>query len=241
MKWIKGIVGIIWKIYVFLVVLFSLLLLYPIYLVVLLNDKYLDIGFHFTRFQARLILFFIGVRWKKHGQIPRDKEVSYIICPNHSSYLDILILYAVFPNYFIFLGKQELGKVPLFNIFFKKLNILINRTNPISAHQSILKAVERMKSGINVVIFPEGTIPRTVPQMKPFKNGAFKVAIEEEIPIVPVTFKGNHELLEDAWGFFANSRPGLSEIFIHEPIQVNKQDDLITLREKTKDVIASKL
>jgi 1-acyl-sn-glycerol-3-phosphate acyltransferase len=243
MKWGKALLGWAWKIYFLLVTVITLLILYPAYLILLLNERFLEAGFHLTRFQAKLILKLVGIRKTVHGSIPNDETQCYIICPNHSSYVDILMLYAVFPHYFIFLGKQELGRIPLFNIFFKKLNILVDRKNPRAGHHAIIKACQRMEQGTNVVIFPEGTIPETVPRLKPFKNGAFKAALQLNIPIVPVTFKGNHRILEDKWHFTAHSWPGRSEVFIHPPISVKDKsaEDLITLREQTKAAIASKL
>jgi len=195
------------------------------------------------RFQAKGILFFAGIRKKVVGKIPNDASSNYIICPNHSSYLDILLLYSAFPSYFIILGKKELGSVPLFNIYFKKMNILVDRSNPKSAHQSIAKACSEMEKGSNLIIFPEGTIPKNVPNLKPFKNGAFRVAMQMKMNIIPVTFKDNYRLLEDNWKFMANSKPGLSRIYIHEPISVSDTDglDLLTLREETRKRIASKL
>ena len=78
--------------------------------------------------------------------------------------------------------------------------------------------------------------------MKPFKNGAFKASIQSNIPIVPVTFKDNHKLLEDAWGFHAKTRPGKSRIYIHPPIFPKKGEvDLLTLRKLTREAITSKL
>lgn len=243
MKWVKGILGCIWKMYFFLVVLISLLILYPAYAILLLNEKYFLRGFQLIRFQAKLILFFVGVRKEVIGSIPNDREITYIICPNHSSYLDILLLYASLPNYFIFLGKKELGSVPVFNIFFKKMNILVDRANPKAAHTSIEQACQRMQKGTNVVIFPEGTIPASVPKMKPFKNGAFRVAMQLNIPIVPITFKDNYRLLEDRWSINASARPGKARIYIHPPIapEANAEEDLLTLREKVKTAIASQL
>jgi len=233
----------VWKIYLFLVVLFSLLMLYPLYLIFLKVDSLLAYGFSITRFQGRLILFMSGIRYQLEGSIPRDKEVSYIICPNHTSYLDILLLYAIFPNYFIFLGKKELGNVPLFNIFFKKLNILVDRRNPKGAHEAILKASSRLKAGTNVVIFPEGTISQMAPKLRPFKNGAFKIASQLNMPIVPVTFINNHKLLEDSMKFGASSYPGKAKVVIHDPIypMPDSADELLILREKCREAIASAL
>ncbi|MEQ8623448.1 MAG: lysophospholipid acyltransferase family protein [Vicingaceae bacterium] len=243
MKLAKGILGFLWKIYFLIIVLLTIIILYPLFFVLLQNEKYFQSGFKLIRWQAKVILFFAGIRKEVIGNIPNDTTTNYIICPNHSSYLDILLLYASFPNYFIFLGKKELGNVPLFNIYFKKMNILVDRKNPKSAHQSIAKACEVMEKGSNLVIFPEGTIPKSVPQLKPFKNGAFRVALQLKMSIIPVTFKDNYRLLEDSWSLTASSRPGLSRVYIHEPIEVSKTDewDLLTLREETKKRIASKL
>lgn len=243
MKVLKGILGNIYKVYFFLVVAISLILLYPAYFILLNKEKYFQSGFKLVRFQARLILFLVGVRYEVHGKISNDQNISYIICPNHSSYLDILMLYAVFPHYFVFLGKKELGSIPIFNIFFKRMNILVDRANPKAAHTSIVKACERMAKGDNVVIFPEGTIPPTAPKMKAFKNGAFRVALQLKIPIVPVSFVNHVELLEDKFTFFAKCRPGKSRVYIHEPIYINERapQDLVALREHCKQIIASKL
>ncbi len=244
MKLLKQILSLIWKIYFIIIVLISVILLYPIFLVLLLNERFFGIGFKMMRVQAKLILFFAGVRGKIIGSIPNDSNTNYIICPNHSSYLDILLLYAALPNYFIILGKKELGKIPLFNIYFKKMNILVDRSNPKSAHQSITKACGVLEKGSNLVIFPEGTIPKSTPQLKSFKNGAFKVALQMKMDIIPITFKDNYRLLEDNWGFDARSRPGLSRIYIHKPIKVKEaypEWDLLTLREETRKQIASQL
>ncbi len=243
MKWIKGLLGYIWKIYFFLVVLLTIVLLYPIFFILLQNEKYFGTGFKLMRIQARSILFLIGIRVEVIGKIPNDRSISYLICPNHSSYLDILVMYAALPNYFIFLGKKELGSVPLFNIYFKKMNILIDRENAKAAHSSINKACEEMGKGRNVVIFPEGTISKTVPKMRAFKNGAFRASLQLSLPIVPITFKDNYKLLEDSWEFMAKSGPGKSRVYIHPPIFINKEapQDLLTLREETRKTIASQI
>jgi 1-acyl-sn-glycerol-3-phosphate acyltransferase len=242
MKIICTVFAFIWKIYFLLVVMLVIIILYPIQFVLLSNEKHFPIGFKLIRFQAKSILFLIGVRKEVHGSIPNDNKTSYIICPNHSSYLDILLLYASFPTYFIFLGKKELGSVPVFNIYFKKMNLLVDRANPKAAHNAIINACDKLKNGTNLVIFPEGTIPSTTPKMKPFKNGAFYAAAETGTPIIPITFKDNYKLLEDDWGFFARTKPGKSRVYIHPPLYPkNEASDLLTLREETRKAIESEL
>jgi len=240
---IKGFFGLLWRIHFLIVVVVTLLAFYPLYFVWLQQERYFHKGFKLLRLQAKIILFMVGIRKKVHGSIPNDEHVSYIICPNHSSYVDIFMLYAVFPNYFVFLGKKELGNVPVFNIFFKRMNILVDRKNAKSAHESILKAYEVMKHGSNVVIFPEGTISSKAPEMVPFKNGAFRLALQLKFPILPVTFVNNHKLLEDKFTFGAKCGPGVSEMYIHKPITIDKENpqDLLTLREQTRAAIESKL
>lgn len=195
------------------------------------------------RIQSKFILLVIGIRVEVNGNIPNDLSVSYLICPNHSSYLDILVMYVALPNYFIFLGKKELGSVPLFNIYFKKMNILIDRENAKAAHASINKACDEMGKGRNVVIFPEGTISKAVPKLRAFKNGAFKASLQLGLPIVPVSFKDNYKLLEDSWKWDAKSGPGKSRVYIHPPIFIDKEapKDLLTLREETRQAIASQI
>ncbi len=242
MKLITAIFANTWKIYFLLVAILVILILYPIQVVLLTNEKYFQKGFKLIRFQAKAILFLIGVRKEVHGTIPNDDKTSYILCPNHSSYLDILLLYAAFPTYFIFLGKKELGSIPVFNIYFKKMNLLVDRANPKAAHQAILNACDKLKNGTNLVIFPEGTIPTTAPKMKAFKNGPFYAAIESNTAIVPITFKDNYKLLEDDWGFLAKTRPGRSRVYIHPLVfPKNGEVDLLTLRDKTRKAIESQL
>lgn len=243
MSWAKAVVQNAWKIYLSLVLIISLILLYPIYIFVLNFDSLLEQGFRLSRFHARLILIFSGIRIKVEGSIPRDDEICYLICPNHTSYLDILMLYAAFPNYFVFLGKKELGRIPLFKLFFKKLNILVDRGSPKAAHQAMLKACDRLEEGTNVVIFPEGTISKRAPELRPFKNGAFRIAIQLQMPIVPVTFVDNYKLLEDSFRFKARSRPGLARVVIHDPIipKEEGEEELVNLRDRCREAIASRI
>lgn len=242
MKLFKGLLSLLWKIYFGIVVVSSIVALFPLLVIYLKNEKYFNKGFRLIQRQAKFILFMVGIRYQQKGIIPKSKR-SFIICPNHSSYLDILMLYATFPYYFIFLGKKELGSVPLFNIYFKKMNILIDRANAKAAHNSIVKAVSETQKGSSVVIFPEGTIPKSAPQLKAFKNGAFKVALEQNLPILPVSFPDNYKLLEDSWKFGAHARPGKGKVVFHKVVEMEGRSDkdLINLREEVKSIIESGL
>lgn len=207
-----------------------------------MNEAYFNTGFKVVKRQSQFLLFVAGIRPKVIGDFPSDGR-TYILCPNHSSYIDILILYAIYPHYIIFLGKKELGKVPLLNIFFKKMNILIDRVNAKASHESITAVVKQMNKGRSVVIFPEGTISKSAPEMRPFKNGAFRVALENKISILPISLPKNHRLLEDSFKWNAKCGPGKAPVYIHQAIEMDKfaSKDLIPLREEVREIIASKL
>jgi 1-acyl-sn-glycerol-3-phosphate acyltransferase len=243
MKLVYALLSSLWKFYFFIVILLSILVLYPFLWLFLTNEKYFRKGFHLTRYQAKAILFLVGVRCRLE-QPAKLPAPPYIICPNHTSYLDILVLYATCSEFFVFLGKKELGSVPLFNIYFRKLNLLVDRTNPKLSAQSLSECANRLKGGCNVVIFPEGTISSRAPQMRPFKNGAFKLAIESGVPIIPVTMCNNYKIVSVRPDqFWDNSLPGVVDIFIHEAVSTDqlKVEDCLLLSNQINQIIASKL
>lgn len=225
-----------------LIIALTVIILYPITYILLMNEKYFHIGFHFVRFQAKMVLFLSGFFKKVDFQAALPAP-PYIICPNHSSFLDIFLTYAIFPDYFLFMGKKELGSVPVFNIYFKKMNILVDRANPTSAHKAFIRAGEEIKKGHGIVVFPEGTIPKTAPHMKAFKNGAFRLAIENEVPIVPVTFKNNYQLMQDSFKFGAKARPGIAKVIVHPAFNTKglTAQDLVNLRQEVRKTIESEL
>ena len=199
-------------------------------------------GFRVVSLQAKIVLFLCGIR-KNVTFASELPPPPYVICPNHSSYLDIFLTYAIFPDYFLFMGKKELGSVPVFNIYFKEMNILVDRRNVKLAHQAFVEAGEEVKKGSSIVVFPEGTIPASAPVMKAFKNGAFRLAIENQVPIVPVSFKNNYRLMQDSFSFGAKARPGKSVVYVHPAISTKgmSEADLVNLRQEVRKIIAGKL
>ena len=167
----------------------------------------------------------------------------YIACMNHGSYLDIIHAFNVFPNYFLFLGKQELLKWPLFNIFFMGMHIAVDRSSRTGSARALIKAGNALDQGISVCIFPEGTIPKTAPCMKGFKDGAFRLAIEKQVPIVPLTFVDNWHLFGDPEKLMSRGHPGFARTVVH-PAIVTKglvPADVDTLRRRVFEVIEAPL
>ena len=161
------------------------------------------------------IFCFYGVKKLKNSSLP---EGPYIIIANHSSYLDIFLLYSILPKHrFVFLGKSEILSYPIIRTYFKNLNIPVFRGDKSKAGQSYNLASKAVKEGWSIVIFPEGGIPdNQCPKMIPFKDGAFKLAKTLNIPIVPLSFTNNYKLFSDPTEILGPARPGISRVYIHE-------------------------
>lgn len=146
-----------------------------------------------------------------------DSNQTYVYCPNHASYLDIGAMILAAKGNFHFIGKEELVENWVLKIFFKTIDIPVKRESNISAFRAFKKASENIASGMSLIIFPEGKIPDDYPPvLSEFKNGAFKLAIQHQVPVVPVTLVNNWRILFDEGK--SGSRPGIIKIVVHKPI-----------------------
>lgn len=220
-----------YKLYFGLVFFGSLALLYVPFRILLFRPRRYQLAFRLKRAWAFFLqwMLFIPVRVEHRGARP---PAPYIICCNHSSYLDIIQMYNVIPEYFLFMGKYELLKWPLFNIFFKGMNIAVNRGSRVEAAKAFRKAAKALDRGTSLALFPEGTIPASSPRMKPFKDGAFRLAIEKQVPIVPITFVDHWRLFGDPPELLSRARPGIAHAVVHQAIPTVglTMDDLVDLR-----------
>jgi 1-acyl-sn-glycerol-3-phosphate acyltransferase len=220
----------------------SLLVLYIPFRVLLYTPQRYHKAFRLKRIWARYLAYASGVppRIVRRAPLP---EPPYVICCNHSSYLDIIQMYNVIPRYFLFMGKYELLKWPLFNIFFRGMNIAVNRGDRIEAGQAFRRAAQAIDRGVSIAIFPEGTIPEHAPRMKAFKNGAFKLAIEKQVPIVPVTFIDHWRLFGEPTELLSRARPGIARVVVHPHIPTKglTEADLVALRRKVFEAIEGPL
>ena len=227
MKVVTGIPCLIYKIYVGLVFAVTLLLLYPLFLIVLSRKSWRKYAFPINVFWSHLICFLMlvfVVRVKK-SPIPKG---PFMIIANHTSYFDIFLMYSILPHHrFLFMGKSEILSYPLVKTFFKRLNIPVDRKDRRKAAQSFMQARQEIQKGWSLVIFPEGRIADEVcPNMIPFKEGAFKLAKSEKIPIVPITFLDNYHLFSDPGDVLGWAHPGISRICIHPTITIEEVNAL---------------
>jgi 1-acyl-sn-glycerol-3-phosphate acyltransferase len=160
-----------------------------------------------------------GIFYRFEYEQPIDWSKPYIICPNHTSNLDITAMSLMVKNNFCFIGKDELLKNMVTKLFFQTIDIPVNRESKMSSFRAFKSAAERLQQGMSMVIFPEGKIPDDFPpKLHEFKNGPFRLAIEHKIPIIPVTTLNAWEILWDT-GLERGSKPGVCRVVVHKPIE----------------------
>ncbi len=242
MHWIGAPFRFLYKLYFGVIYLTSGLLLYPYFLIALQGPNKYKKAVRVKQVWSIIICFFCAIRVKVEGKENFPEEGPFIVCANHASYLDIILMYRIIPSDFAFLGKAEVLKWPIINIFFKKgIDIPVDRVNRRKASESLLKAKEALRQERSLAIFPEGTMGPNPPKMLRFKNGAFSLALEYSTDIVPITFVNNYKLFYDHTDFFGSGRPGTSKVVVHPRISVSTKSDLVSLRNSTYETIKSKL
>jgi 1-acyl-sn-glycerol-3-phosphate acyltransferase len=197
----------------------------------------------FRRLIIRLSTTVSGIFFKVKHEEKIDWTCTYIIIGNHTSNLDVSAISITAKNNHCFIGKEELLSNMVLGFFFRTIDITVNRDSKISSFKAFKTAADRLKDGVSVVIFPEATIPTDYPpNLHEFKNGAFRLAIELKIPILPITSVNTWKIFWNA-GKEYGSRPGICDIFVHKPIETAHLtlDDADTLRDEVHDIIKQKL
>ena len=233
----------LWKIFFILNFVVGLVVLYPIFFFLLLKkDRYTG-AFQLMQFWARWVAYVPGVFVKIKREVPVESlPETCIYVANHASYLDIVLSYIAIPKYFVYMGKAEIDKAPLLRAFFRDMNIYVNRKSRSGSYAAFQAVSEKIRKGESVFLYPEGTI-EAKGNLRPFKNGAFRMAIDLQVPIVPVTFKNNWKLLQNGGFFKSHGRPGLAHVTVHKPIPTEglSEEDLVHLRHNVREIIAREL
>lgn len=235
---------IIQKIYTFwcaFAVLSTFLSLFPFFWIFLQHKKTYFLAHLVNRTWAVLAFVGCGLFWK-NTYVQKKHNSPVIYCANHTSYADIPLLFLGISEFFTIVGKAELTKIPLFGYMFKRLYIAVNRGSRRSKFETFHYAFKAIDEGKSVAFFPEGLIPdNNVPQMKSFKDGPFRIAIEKQIPIVPITIPYNWIILRDSSPLTA--RWHTAKAIYHDPIETKGMtlDDVKTLKENTFSIIHKEL
>lgn len=218
--------------------------LFPLYVVVLQFKKKwaLDIAHNMNTFWAYCFTIPGGTWIRTTGKEKVDKKKVYVFASNHTSYLDIPACNVGIPNQFRYLAKTELGKIPLFGFMYRRLCVLVDRKNPRDRARSLERVEKKLHGGTSALFFPEGTIIKDPNRMLgDFKDGAFRLAIQNKVPVVPVTILGAREVLPDDKRWLLT--PGPVRVVIDDPIETRDltPDDIPQLRNQVRDIIVTHL
>ncbi len=223
--------------------LFFYFLFWPFYYLTSRSPKYYGILNKFRTAHSFLCCALAGVFYKFDLEQQLDKKQTYIFCANHSSNLDIMVFCILARGRYHFMGKEELLKNPILGLFFRTIDIAVNRESKISSFRAFKRAGDNLENGMSLIIFPEGRIDDSYPpQLQEFKNGPFRLAIEKNIPIVPVSITNIWKVLWDN-GMKYGTRPGIVNIYVHQPILTNSlaAEGADALKEEVFKKIGSKL
>jgi len=240
MKFLKIPFLLIWRVWFYILIFITILIMVPFLLVLTSKEEYYPTFWKMVRLWAKVLIYGMGFRLKIQADEVLDRKKSYMFCPNHASLMDPFVLIALSKNPIVFVGKQEFVKIPIFGFFYKRVVIMVDRTSPKSRKRVYEMAKKRLQNGVSMAIFPEGLVPTENVILAPFKNGAFSLAIEYEIPIVPQVYLDGKRLF--SWDFFKGG-PGVFRIRQHKFIQTKdlEQSDMQKLKEKTFNIIYNDL
>lgn len=217
---------IITVLYVFLFLILGLPVLGIEWIISKFNKAHADmVQLRIVQWGLKCIAFISGVKLTVIGEenVPKDEPVLYI--GNHRSFFDVVVTYARCPGLTGYIAKDGVNKVPIFRIWMKRLHcIFLKRDDMKEGLKVILKAIEYVKSGISICIFPEGTRNKdkdNPTSLLPFKEGSFKIASKTGCKIVPMALIGTADILENHFPWIHSTD---IKLIYGEPIDVSALD-----------------
>ncbi|WP_418497853.1 lysophospholipid acyltransferase family protein [Flagellimonas sp.] len=231
----------LYRVWFYLLVAVPIFLFFPLLLLATLSERTYPQFFWMARnLWARPILIGMGCVPKITREQQMERGKSYMLVANHASMLDIMLMLVVSRNPFVFVGKKELVKIPIFGFFYKRVCIMVDRDDIRSRTGVYRRAQRRLDQGLSICIFPEGGVPEEEIVLDEFKDGAFKMAIAHKIPVVPMTFHDNKK----RFPFTMNhGGPGQIRAKVHHFFETGilSIEDTSTLREEVRDLILKEL
>ena len=205
---------------------FFMIILLPFFLIpTVFGDRGVRVTYSFLRFWSWVFSKLNLIPYEIIGKKNIDSGKSYIYVSNHTSFLDIPGLCLALPGQFRPLAKKELLKIPVFGWIARTATVIVDRSSHDSRVKSLEKLTRILSKGISVLIFPEGTQNRSDNLLQPFKDGAFRIALETQQPILPIMIMGAGKLMP----------PGKFQIFPGK-IKIVIGEEIPTHKYATKDI-----
>jgi 1-acyl-sn-glycerol-3-phosphate acyltransferase len=221
--------------WVFLVFTFFMLLFLPgLTLPFLFGSRFSWIGYKFLWIWSMIFSGLTFIRYEFHGRENFKKGRSYIYVSNHTSFLDLPGIRLLIPGEFRPLAKKELLKIPVFGLIARGATVIVDRTDRDSKHKSLDRLKKILTNGISILLFAEGTQNRTKEALQPFKDGAFRLAIDTQRPLLPMVVIGAGKLMPPGT---IQLKPGVIKIVVAPEIPTEGLTDVAQLKQKTFDVM----
>lgn len=184
---------ILWVLLVFTV--FMIIYLPGILLPFAFGDRAGSVGYLFLKIWSWTFSKLNFIPYHIQGRSHIDRHKAYIYVCNHTSYLDLPGISLTIPTQFRPLAKKELKRIPIFGWIAQSACVIVDRSSNESRRKSLEHLKEVLRKGISILIFPEGTQNRTEALLQPFHDGAFRIAIETQQPILPMVVKNAGKLM----------------------------------------------
>ncbi|MHB1922677.1 MAG: lysophospholipid acyltransferase family protein [Chitinophagaceae bacterium] len=212
LKSIKKSIHILYCIYAMTVFLFWMIILFPFIVLASLLKKPHDgnVIFYFLRFWAAVWFPMVGIIQKRIYQESKIIKGPVVYVANHGCFLDAALLVNALRGNYRPLGKADLGRIPIFGFIYKSAVVLVDRSSHAHRTRSVRHLNFLLRQGISVAIFPEGTFNETPGVMKGFYDGAFKIALENQVAIQPLVFLDHTKRMHPSGIFTLN--PGISRV-----------------------------
>jgi len=230
-----------YTLYVLATFVASLLLAFPVFVVLGLRDRPEARRRIWTivHYWSRGWLWLIGMPVTTIGKYPKGQK--FVIVANHISYLDTIVIYAAIPEYFRTLAKKEMVRIPIFGFVYKQLAILVDRSSPESRAKSMRLMWRQLKNECSITVFPEGTFNETDAPLKEFYDGAFRLALNSKTAVLPLLFPDTvHRWHFSGWW---KLWPGRNRAVFLPPVPVSgvASDKLPELKARVWTIMAGKL
>lgn len=180
---------ILWRIWFYFLAAVPVVFMFPLLaFILILPDGYRTFFWIARNIWSRLVLFGMGFKVKINNMAENDNNESCVFVANHSSYIDIMLMFISATKPFVFVGKKELVKIPFFGYLYRRAAIMVDRSSSKSRFGVYGRATKVLENGFSICIFPEKEYTDETILLNTFKQGAFKLAIEHQLEICPMVF-----------------------------------------------------
>lgn len=202
----------------FQIVLWFVILYPPLYYFSKKPERYWGMVM-LRRWWARLATLFSGIFFSFEFEEPIDWSKPYMVCPYHTSNLDtMMVCLLIRTNKMCIMGKEEMKDNLVTGIYFRTVDLPVDRSSKMASFRAFRAAGDKLKNGISMLMFPEGgIIDDYPPRLQEFKSGPFRLAIENKVPVIPVSSPDTWKVMWDS-GLKYGSRPGVCKIYVHKPV-----------------------